>query len=293
LSPFLTSTSRFYRVDTALVPPTTDLAAWRLRITGMVDHPVELSYRQLLASPLEEAAVTIACVSNEVGDQLVGNARWRGVPLAGLLRRAGVRPGATQLVARSVDGFTVGFPTELALDGRAALVALGMNGQPLPQPHGFPARLIVPGLYGYVSACKWLAELELTTLDAFDAYWVRRGWAKLGPIKTQSRIDTPRDGSRPRPGRVPVAGVAWAPHRGISRVEVQVDSGPWLPARLGAGTADTWRQWLLDWDASPGRHRLRVRATDGSGHTQPATPTPPFPDGATGWHTISVQVRSR
>ena len=291
VSPFVTPNDRFYRIDTALFPPSPDLARWRLRITGMVDHPYELSYAELSALPMVEAYVTLVCVSNEVGDLLVGNALWRGVLLAEVLRRAGPRPGATQVVGRSIDGFTVGFPTEAALDGRDALVAVGMNGVPLPDRHGFPARLVVPGLYGYVSACKWLQEIELTRFEDFDAYWIRRGWSKRAPVKTQSRIDTPNPDRPPKAGRVPIAGVAWAPHRGISKVEVQVDRGPWSEARLADGFRDTWRQWLLEWDATPGRHTLRVRATDGEGRTQTPVVAPPIPDGATGWHTVRVDVR--
>jgi len=291
VSPFVTPNDRFYRIDTALFPPSTDLGRWRLRITGMVDHPYELSYAELSALPMVEEYVTLVCVSNEVGDLLVGNALWRGVLLADVLRRAGPRPGATQLVGRAIDGFTTGFPTEAALDGRNAMIAVGMNGVPLPGAHGFPARLVVPGLYGYVSACKWLQEIELTRFEDFDAYWVRRGWARQAPVKTQSRIDTPNPSRPPRAGRVPIAGVAWAPHRGISKVEVQVDGGAWAEARLADGFRDTWRQWLYEWGATRGRHTIRVRATDGEGQTQTPAVAPPIPDGATGWHTVQVNVR--
>jgi hypothetical protein len=225
-------------------------------------------------------------------DTLVGNARWQGVPLRTLLDRAGVRPEGTQVVGVSVDDFTAGFPTEAAYDGRVALVATGMNGEPLPVRHGFPARLVVSGLYGYVSATKWLRELRVATWEDVDGYWIPRGWAKEAPIKTQSRIDVPRAGAGLRAGRVPVAGVAWAPTRGIARVEVQVDEGPWMPARLGNVVSDdTWVQWVLDWEAEPGEHRLRVRATDGTGVTQTEQVAPPDPDGATGWHTRRVNVK--
>jgi DMSO/TMAO reductase YedYZ molybdopterin-dependent catalytic subunit len=257
----------------------------------MVDTEFELTYDELLDLPLIERHVTLACVSNEVGGHLIGNARWLGHPLAALLDRAGVDPAATQLVGRSVDGFTVGFPVSVATDGRDAMVALGMNGEPLPRRHGFPARLVVPGLYGYVSATKWLEEIELTTFDAFDAYWVERGWAQEAPIKTQSRIDVPRGGARVPAGPVAVAGVAWAQHRGITAVEVQVDDGEWQPASLADPLSDdTWRQWQFAWDASPGRHFLRVRATDGAGETQTSSYQPPFPDGATGYHRVVVDV---
>jgi len=292
LDPVVTPNDRFYRIDTALQVPRVDAASWRLRVTGMVDRPLELSLDDLFAREIVEADVTLACVSNEVGGRLVGNARWRGVRLDDLLAEAGVRPGATQVVGRSVDGFTAGFPTA-TLDGRAVLVAVGMNGAPLPFDHGFPARLVVPGLYGYVSATKWLAEIELTTLEALDGYWIPRGWAKEAPIKTASRIDVPRPGSDLAPGRSPIAGVAWAPTRGIDRVEVAVDDGPWQVARLAAAIGpDSWRQWVLDWDATPGVHTLRVRATDGTGATQTEQRADPVPDGASGWHTVTVRVTS-
>lgn len=258
----------------------------------MVNNPIELSYADLSALPQVEADITLSCVSNEVGGPLVGNARWQGVPLADLLDRAGVRPGATQLVGRSVDGWTGGFPAALAVDGRPALVALGMNGEPLPVAHGFPARLVVPGLYGYVSATKWLSEIELTTIEAFDGYWVPRGWSKVGPMKLQSRIDVPRPDHEVSAGRISVAGVAWGPGPPIAAVEVSVDGGPWAGATLaGEPSAYAWRQWRLEWEASPGRHRLSVRATDETGRVQTDEPRRPRPDGATGHHTITVMVR--
>ena len=245
---------------------------------------------ELLDRQLVEKDITLACVSNTVGGNLIGNARWLGVPLRDLLERAGVRDGATQVMGHSVDGFTAGFPTELLDDpDRPALVAVGMNGEPLPIAHGFPARLIIGGIYGYVSATKWLRRIELTTLEAADGYWIPRGWAKEAPIKTQCRIDTPRGDQGA--GRVPVAGVAWAPTRGISKVEVQVDEGPWEAARLGPGTNDDrWVQWVYDWRPTPGRYRLRARATDGAGDTQTADVAPPAPDGATGYPTRVVNV---
>jgi DMSO/TMAO reductase YedYZ molybdopterin-dependent catalytic subunit len=292
ITPLVTPTERFYRIDTALLVPRPRLETWRLRLTGMVERPFELTYDELVAMPLVEQYVTIACVSNEVGGDLVGNALWRGVRLKELLERAGVAPDATQIVGRSVDGFTVGFPTVHALaEDREALVAVGMNGGPLPANHGFPARLIVPGLFGYVSATKWLTEIELTTLDAFDAYWVPLGWAKQGPILTQSRIDVPRSGGSVAAGPLSVAGVAWAPDRGISAVEVQVDDGDWAAAELSAPISDgTWVQWLYRWEAAAGDHLLRVRATDGEGEVQEERRTPPPPDGARGYHTIRVSV---
>jgi DMSO/TMAO reductase YedYZ molybdopterin-dependent catalytic subunit len=292
LSPFITPNGDFYRVDTATFLPLTDVASWRLKVGGMVDHPFELTYNELLAMSTEEHVITLACVSNEVGDRLSGNARWRGVRLDELLRRAGPRPEASQLVGLSLDGFSTGFPTALALDGRNAMVAVAMNGQPLPDPHGFPARLVVPGVYGYASACKWLAEIRLDRLDGFQPYWMERGWATGGEMRTMSRIDTPIDGRGVRAGKVPIAGVAWTNHVGISKVEVQVDERPWMPARLGPGDIDSWRQWVVDWDATAGTHTIRVRATDGRGRLQTSQLMDAFPSGATGWHTIQVKVMS-
>ncbi|MBX9388591.1 molybdopterin-dependent oxidoreductase [Streptomonospora halotolerans] len=297
VAPFYTPVADFYTVHTALAVPQVDAGRWRLRVHGRGVRPREYTYAQLLErSDLMERDITLACVSNPVGGDLVGNARWIGVPLAALLREAGVRaPGAggpaDQLVARSEDGMTIGTPVEDLLDGRDALLALGMNGRPLTAEHGFPARMVVPGLYGYVSACKWITEMELTTFAAFDAYWVPRGWSERGPVKTQSRIDTPRAGASVGAGTVPVAGVAWAQNTGVSAVEVRVDDGPWLPARLAAeDTADTWRQWVLEWTARPGRHRLSVRARDRDGWWQTAQEAPPAPDGASGHHTVEVTV---
>ncbi|MGH8902549.1 MAG: molybdopterin-dependent oxidoreductase [Egibacteraceae bacterium] len=291
MTPFVTPNVEFYRIDTALAVPNVPIEGYRLRVIGMVDNPLELSFADLQAMELIETDVTLTCVSNEIGGQLVGNARWLGVRLSDVLELAGVREGATQIVGRSVDDYTCGFPVEAAFDGRDAIIAIGMNGEPLPLEHGFPARLVTAGLYGYVSATKWLSEIELTTFEAFDHYWVGRGWAEQAPIKTQSRIDVPRSFQQMRPGRVAVAGVAWAQTRGIERVEVQVDDGPWVPARLAEGlSVMTWRQWQYEWDATPGLHRLRVRATDGTGQMQPEERVPPIPDGATGWHTVSVTV---
>jgi DMSO/TMAO reductase YedYZ molybdopterin-dependent catalytic subunit len=292
LSPFITPNGDFYRVDTATFPPLTEVASWRLKVGGMVDRPFELTYNELLAMSTEEHVITLACVSNQVGDRVSGNARWRGVRLDELLRRAGPQPEATQLVGLSLDGFSTGFPTALALDGRNAMVAVAMNGQPLPDLHGFPARLVVPGVYGYASACKWLAEIRLDRLDGFQPYWMERGWATGGQMRTMSRIDTPIDGRGVRAGKVPIAGVAWTNHVGISKVEVQVDQGPWMTARLGPGDVDTWRQWVVDWDATSGRHTIRVRATDGKGRLQTSQLMDAFPSGATGWHTIQVKVTS-
>jgi DMSO/TMAO reductase YedYZ molybdopterin-dependent catalytic subunit len=290
VGPFITPNDVFYRVDTSLLVPSVTAEGWGLRIHGMVRDELSLDYATLVARPLMERDVTLTCVSNPVGGRYIGNARWIGAPLADLLREAGVDPGADQIVSRSVDGFTVGTPTAVVMDGRDAMLAVAMNGQPLPLEHGFPVRMIVPGLYGYVSATKWLVDIELTTFGSYDAYWVRRGWAQQAPIKTESRIDVPKPGATVAAGPVTVAGIAWAQHRGISRVEVSVD-GAWQPARLAAqDTIDTWRQWVYDWDATPGEHALAVRATDRTGATQTATPADPVPNGATGDHTISVTV---
>jgi DMSO/TMAO reductase YedYZ molybdopterin-dependent catalytic subunit len=292
ISPIVTPNDRFYRIDTELLVPRVDPATWTLTVDGMVDRPFTLDYAELVSMPLIEQYVTIACVSNEVGGRLVGNAKWRGVRLRDLLDRASVQAGATQVVGRSGDGWTAGFPTAwVTTPEREAMVAVAMNDEPLPPEHGYPARLIVPGLYGYVSATKWLTNIQLTTWEGFDAYWVPRGWAKEAPILTQSRIDRPQDGQTVQPGTVAVAGVAWAPDRGIDRVEVQVDDGDWQEAEISTPISDaTWVQWVLRWEATSGGHRIRVRATDGTGELQTAETSRPDPDGARGHHTISVQV---
>jgi DMSO/TMAO reductase YedYZ molybdopterin-dependent catalytic subunit len=292
LTPIVMPNDSFYRIDTALLPPSVDVKTWSLRIHGLVDRETVLTYDQLTSLPIIEQFTTIACVSNEVGGDLVGNAAWRGVELRRVLAMAGVQSSATQLVGRSVDGFTVGMPVAWVMDqSRTPMIAIGMNGQPLPQLHGYPARLIVPGLYGYVSATKWLSELELTTLEAFDAYWVGLGWAKEAPILTQARIDVPRNGTSVSAGAQPIAGVAWAPDRGIDRVEVSIDGGAWQAAQLSAAISKaTWVQWLVSWNATPGDHTIEVRATDGTGALQADTVTTPFPDGARGHHRVSVRV---
>ncbi len=292
ITPIVVPNDRFYRIDTELLVPQVDATTWQLKVTGMVDHPLTLSYDELLALPLFEQYVTIACVSNPVGGDLVGNTLWTGVHLRQVLAAAGIRAGATQIVGRAVDGFTVGFPTEWALDpSREPMIAVGMNRVPLPAEHGYPARLIVPGLYGYVSATKWLSEIQLTTMEAFDAYWVRLGWAKEGPIVTESRIDHPADGASLAAGPVTIDGLAWAPDRGISRVEVRVDGGAWEPARLSRAISKaTWVQWLYRWTAPAGTHVIEVRATDGTGAVQTATPSAPFPSGARGYDRVQVTV---
>jgi DMSO/TMAO reductase YedYZ molybdopterin-dependent catalytic subunit len=291
LTPFFTSNSSFYRVDTDLVLPQVAPETWTLRIDGMVDHELDISFAELLKMPLTETDITLVCVSNSVGGTYNGNARWLGVPLAGLLRRAGVQAGADQVLSAATDGMTISTPVATIMDGRDALLAVGMNGQPLPVAHGFPARMIVPGLYGYVSATKWVTRLTITTFAKQRAYWTQRGYAAQAPIKTESRIDVPQPLAQVKAGRVAVAGVAWAPARGIAGVEVNVDNGPWQTATLAAADgSDTWRQWMWPWDARPGLHTLQVRATDTSGATQTPARANPFPNGASGWDSTVVTV---
>lgn len=287
VTPLITDASQFYRIDTALVVPAVNSDTWKLSVTGMVEREITLTFAQLLTKPMVESYVTIGCVSNEVGGDLVGNARWLGWPVRELLAEAGVRPGADMVLSRSTDGFTAGTPLEALTDPRNAMIAVGMNGAPLPMVHGYPARLIVPGLYGYVSATKWLSELKVTTFAADQGYWTPLGWSALGPIKTASRIDVPRAGAKPATGRFTAAGVAWSPERGISAVEVQLDGGPWRSASLAAAlNKDTWVQWQVPLTLAAGKHQLKVRAVDGAGAVQTGDIAPPAPDGASGWHTV-------
>ncbi len=292
LATYITPNDKFYRIDTTFFSsPQLSTADWELRIHGMVAREVRLTWADLARRRPVERLVTLACVSNEIGGDLVGNARWLGYPVRELLAEAGPQPDADMVLSRSIDNFTAGTPLEALTDARDALLAIGMNGEPLPVPHGFPARLVVPGLYGYVSATKWVVDLEVTRFDRAQAYWTRRGWSERGPIKTATRIDTPRTNTKLEPGRVAVAGVAWAQTRGIAAVEIQIDNGAWRPARLAADySADTWRQWVYEWDAEPGPHVLRARAIDGTGALQIQTPQGVLPDGATGWQEISVRV---
>ena len=295
ITPVVTPNRDFYRIDTALVVPQVDPRTWSMGVRGRVDRPLSLTYDQLLALPQVEADITIQCVSNEVGGDLVGLARWQGVLLRDVLAMAGVQSGATQIVGESVDGFTAGFPTSFGTDDRFAMIAIGMNGEPLPVEHGFPARLIVPGLYGYVSATKWLKSITLTTLEEFDGFWIPRGWSKLGPIKIASRIDLPRSGSTVAAGPVTVGGMAWAPgrRRGVTAVEVRVDGGAWQLAELGGALSeDAWRQWSWTWTAAPGLHLLEVRATDRTGEVQTERIAPVAPDGASGFHAVDIDVRA-
>jgi DMSO/TMAO reductase YedYZ molybdopterin-dependent catalytic subunit len=293
LSSFITPNNSFYRVDTALLVPQVDPATWQLRIHGMVQREVTITFAELLKRPLIEDYLTLTCVSDPVGGPYVGNAKWLGASLAALIRQARPLAGANQLLCTSVDGFTSGTPLQVVLDGRDALLAVAMNGTALPVEHGFPARMVVPGLYGYVSATKWVTDIEVTTFASAFAYWAQRGWSQQGPIKTESRIDVPADGASLKPGQTPVAGVAWAQHKGIAAVEVRVDGGAWQEARLAAvPDIDTWRQWVWEWQATPGNHLLEARATDKIGYTQTAVQAQPPPDGASGYPSAQVTVRS-
>ena len=294
---FVTANDDFYRIDTALSVPQLSHQDWRLRIHGMVDREKTYSFDDLRDFQVVESVVTLTCVSNPVGGNLISNATWTGYRVADLLAAAGVHPDADMVLSTSDDGFTAGTPIEALTDGRDALLAVTMNGQPLPVEHGYPARLVVPGLYGYVSATKWVVDLELTRFDRAEAYWTRLGWSPRGPIKTESRIDVPRSEQDVPAGPVTFGGVAWAQHRGIRAVEVRIDSpaaqGVWQPAALGASYSnDTWRLWSLPWQATaPGEHTISVRATDNTGYVQTEDTADPVPDGATGWHQVSFAVR--
>jgi DMSO/TMAO reductase YedYZ molybdopterin-dependent catalytic subunit len=293
ISPFITPNGQFYRVDTALIVPQVDPSGWQLRIHGMVARPITISFDQLLHRPLIEDYITLTCVSDPVSGPYIGNAKWLGASLSSLIRAAGPLRGAEQLFCTSVDGFTSGVPLATVLEaGRDSLVAVAMNGAALPTEHGFPARLVVPGLYGYVSACKWVVDIEVTTWAGAAAYWYQNGWAQQAPIKTESRIDVPAAGSHVKAGKVQVAGVAWAQHKGIEAVEVRVDNGPWNEATLAAvPDLDTWRQWVWEWDATDaGSHTIEARATDKTGYTQTAVQAPEAPNGASGYPVLQVSV---
>ena len=291
IAPWVTPNADFYRVDVSLIVPGVDLNGWRLSIDGMVDRPFSITWSELLAMPMIEKDITLNCVSNEVGGPYIGGARWLGVRVQDLLARAGVRPGADQVLSRSVDGFTVSTPVQALTDGRDALIAVGMNGEPLPAEHGFPARMITPGLYGYVGATKWLTQLTLTTYAKDQAYWTVRGWAERGPVKPSSRIDTPRPFARPKTGQVMIAGEAWAQHIGVMKVQVRVDGGPWQDAEIGPDAGiDYWRQWKYAWSAMPGQHSLESRVIDNTGADQSPVRAAPFPDGSSGLHSVVVTV---
>jgi len=287
VSSFVTPNPKFYRVDTLLEVPRINPDEWELRIHGMVDKELRLSLADLVERRLIERDITLTCVSNEVGGPYVGNARWIGVPVADLLTEAGVRAGADAVKSTSVDGLTIGTPLAALTDGRDAILAVAMNGEPLPFEHGFPVRMVVPGLYGYVSATKWIVDFEVTRFQDFSAYWTDRGWSVEAPIKTSSRIDVPRGLATIKAGPAIAAGVAWAQGRGIQKVEVRVDDGEWQPAKLAAeDSIDTWRQWTFRWDATPGMHRLTVRATNGAGDVQTADQAAPRPNGSSGLHDV-------
>ena len=292
LSKVVSPNAEFYRIDTALQVPQLDPARWELRITGMVEKPVTVTFAELLALPLEESYTTLMCVSNEVGGNLIGNAKWLGYPIRHLLARARPTASADMVLSHSADGFTASTPLSvLQEDDRNAILAVGMNGDPLPPEHGYPVRMVVPGLYGYVSATKWVVELQVTRFADHTAYWTDRGWSARGPVKLESRIDVPRAGTSVKAGRVVVAGVAWHQHTGIRKVEVRVDGGDWNDAELAAAiSADTWVQWRWEWDAPAGQHQLEVRATDAAGDVQTAQVADTVPDGATGYHAIPVNV---
>ena len=292
-SRWVTPNDDFYRIDTALTVPIVDPTDWSLTLNGLVAEPVTLTLDDLLAMDVLDATVTLACVSNPVGGPLIGNAVWTGVLLTDVLDLVDPLPEAEQVLAWSVDGFSAGFPLATAVDGRTALVAFGMNGEPLPLAHGFPVRLVVPGLYGYVSAVKWLSQLELSRFDR-DGFWIDKGWSKDAPVKISSRIDVPVQ-NRVEAGTVPVAGVAWYPDVGVAAVEVSVDFGPWQACRLGEADGpglegEAWVQWLHLWEPEPGRYRIRVRAFGSDGTMQSPERVAPAPNGAEGYHEISVTV---
>ncbi len=292
VTPCITPSQDFYRIDTALVVPRLTAQKWALRIHGRVQREVRITYQDLLQAQLVERDVTLMCVSNYIGGDLTSNARWLGLPIRDLLERAGPLPDADMVLSTSSDGFTAGTPLDVLRDpGRDSLLAIGMNGEPLPVEHGFPVRMVVPGLYGYVSGTKWVVDLKVTRFDDDEGYWTPRGWSARGPVKTSSRFDVPKDNSRVTAGAVALAGIAWAEHRGITGVQVQRDNGPWMDADLGAeDSADTWRQWVYRWDAAPGTYRWRVRAIAADGDVQTGELADPAPNGATGWHTIQVSV---
>ena len=287
----VTANHDFYRIDTAFVVPQVDPETWTLRVHGLVEREVTMTFAELLDADLVEAFVTLTCVSNPIGGDLAGNARWLGLPVREVLSMAGPLAGADMVLSRSADGFTASTPLPVLTDDRDAMLAVGMNGEPLPLEHGFPVRMVVPGLYGYVSATKWLVDLEVTRFADQQAYWTQRGWSELGPVKTASRIEVPRAGARLAAGDVAVGGTAWAQHTGVTAVEVQVDDGPWEPVLLADEiSVDTWRQWSWQWQATPGEHTLRVRATDAADGTQTGEQAGVLPDGATGWHEVAVTV---
>jgi len=295
LPSFITPSTDFYRIDTALSVPQISHRDWRLRIHGMVDRETTYSFDDLARFNIVETVATLTCVSNPVGGKLISTGIWTGYRVADLLAAAGVHKDADMVLSTSIDGFTAGTPVQALTDGREALLAVSLNGQPLPVEHGYPARLVVPGLYGYVSATKWVVELELTRFDKAEAYWTRQGWAAQAPVKTESRIDVPRRGQQVPLGPVVFGGVAWAQNRGVRAVEVRIGDGAWQPAELGAAYSnETWRLWSFPWQAkSPGKQTITVRAIDNTGAVQTEQRADPVPDGATGWHSVSFSVTEK
>ena len=291
IAPWQTPNEDFYRIDTTIAVPTIEPEDWSLRIHGLVDREVTLSYADLVARQMTESWVTLNCVSNEVGGGLVGNARWSGVRIADLLAELGVSDEADCVLQTSHDGWFCATPLETLTDDRDAMLAVAMNGRPLPIEHGFPVRTVVPGLYGYVSATKWVVDYEVSTFADSVGYWTTKGWSAEGPVKIASRIDVPRSGDDVTAGEVTFGGVAWKQHTGISGVEVQVDGGPWEPAELGeVPSVDTWVQWAVTLDVAEGDHEVRVRAIGKDGETQTSAIARPDPDGSTGLHTIQVNA---
>jgi DMSO/TMAO reductase YedYZ molybdopterin-dependent catalytic subunit len=291
ISPWQTPTDDFYLIHTAIVAPAIEPKDWSLRIHGMVDQELVISYDDLLARQTTEAWITLNCVSNPVGGSLIGNAWWSGVRIADLLEEVGVSPDADAVLQTSQDGWTCGTPLVALTDNRAAMLAVAMNGKPLEIDHGFPVRTIVPGLYGYVSATKWVVDLKVTRFADFDAYWTKRGWSEQGPVKLSSRIDVPGSGDQVGGGDVTFAGMAWSQHTGIEAVHVAIDGGAWLPAEISAPpTNDTWVQWVARVPVEPGDHVVRVRATDKRGLVQTGVERDVVPDGSTGWHSVDFTV---
>ena len=291
VTPWLTPNNEFYRIDTALSVPEINAEEWELRVHGLVEQEVTLTFQDLLDAELIESHVTLTCVSNPVGGNLAGNAKWLGFPLREVLKMARPKDGADMVLSTSEDGFSASTPLEVLQDDRDAMLAIGMNGEPLPLEHGYPVRMVVPGLYGFVSATKWVVDLEVTRFADSTAYWTDRGWSERGPIKTMARVEVPKSFAQVPAGRVAIGGTAWAQTRGITKVEVQIDEGPWTEAVLSAeASVVTWRQWSFEWDATPGPHYIKARATDGTGEVQTDKRADPVPDGASGWQSVMVTV---
>ncbi|XAS66868.1 molybdopterin-dependent oxidoreductase [Micrococcaceae bacterium Sec5.7] len=292
VTPWLTPNKDFYRIDTALSVPEINAEEWELRVHGLVEQEIRLTFQDLLDAELIESHVSLTCVSNPVGGNLAGNAKWLGLPIREVLKRARPKDGADMVLSTSIDGFSASTPLEVLQDHRDAILAIGMNDEPLPLEHGYPVRMVVPGLYGFVSATKWVVDLEVTRFADSKAYWTQRGWSERGPIKTMARVEVPKSFAQVAAGRVAIGGTAWAQTRGITKVEIQIDNGEWAEAVLSAeASVITWRQWSYDWDATPGPHYIKVRATDGTGEVQTDKRADPVPDGASGWQSVLVTVQ--